>query len=300
MVSMPPGFLDIPCADFYILLCIGMETCGPRAALSMIRLVTDMAARAGYYTDKGTVKPVNEDSLLVRTARTVNGPLALAAVCDGMGGLARGELASAAVVRALSDWFDGELPQLLEGGYDFAVLRSGIEYEIYRVSRQLEEYSRRHSMRMGTTLTMALLYAGKCVTANVGDSRVYALTDTMRQLTEDHSLVQRDVRTGLLRPEDAERDERRNILTQCVGVSMELAPDIRQWDMSPGAVYLLCSDGFRHELTPEEIYPQVRAGTAGDGAAMGRVLESLARTAMDRGETDNITAAAVWISDSEG
>ena len=259
-----------------------------------------MRARTGYFTDKGTVKQVNEDSLLVRTADTVNGPLVLAAVCDGMGGLACGELASAAVAQAFSAWFDEELPLLLADGYDFVVIRSGIEYEIYRVSKALEDYARQSGIRMGTTLTLALLYAGRCVTANVGDSRVYALNDRLRQLTEDHSLVQRDVQTGLLRPEDAERDDRRNILTQCIGDSAHLAPDVREWETAPGTVYLLCSDGFRHELTPEELRAHVRAGAGGDGGGMSRVLEGLARTAMDRGETDNITAAAVWISDSEG
>lgn len=258
-----------------------------------------MRARTGYFTDKGTVKQVNEDSLLVRTADTVNGPLVLAAVCDGMGGLACGELASATVVRAFSAWFDDELPLLLDGGYDFVAIRSGIEYEIYRVSKVLEDYARGNGIRMGTTLTMALLYAGRCVTANVGDSRVYEFTDGLRQLTEDHSLVQRAIQTGLLRPEDAERDDRRNILTQCLGEPTNLAPDIREWETTPGTVYLLCSDGFRHELSPEELRSQVLAGTVGDDGAMSRVLEGLARTAMDRGETDNITAAAVWISDSE-
>lgn len=259
-----------------------------------------MRAQTGYFTDRGTVKPVNEDSLVVRTARTVNGPLVLAAVCDGMGGLARGELASATVVRAFSDWFDNELPILLDGGYDFITVRSGIEYEIYRVSRELEDYARRQGIRMGTTLTMALLYEGRCITANVGDSRVYEIAGTARQLTEDHSLVRQAVQTGLLRPGDAERDERRNILTQCLGEPVNLAPDIREWELCPGAVYLLCSDGFRHELSPEEMRAQVYGGAGGDGEAMSRILEDLARTAMARGETDNITAAAVWISDSEG
>ena len=257
-----------------------------------------MAVQTGYYTDRGTTKETNEDSLVVRTARTASGPLVLAAVCDGMGGLAQGELASATVAQAFSDWFDGQLPLLLENGYDFITIRSGIEYEIRRVSKELEDYSVRHGIRMGTTLTMVLLYAGRCVTANVGDSRVYELAGSMTQLTEDHSLAQRAVETGLLRPEEAERDDRRNVLTQCVGVSMNLAPDIREREQRPGAVYLLCSDGFRHELSPEEIRARVCAQTGRGGQAVGDVLRDLARTAMDRGETDNITAVAVWLSDS--
>ena len=256
-----------------------------------------MTVQIGYYTDKGTYKQGNEDALMVRTAQTVNGPLVLAAVCDGMGGLARGELASSTAVRALSDWFDRQLPLLLKDGYDFGALRAGIEYEIRRLSAEMKAYSTKNGIRMGTTVTMALLYAGRCVTANVGDSRVYEISSVLRQLTVDHSLVQREVATGLLRPEDAERDERRNILTQCVGEPSNLAPDIREMPMTPGAVYLLCSDGFRHELVPEELRAWVYAEAGKGDEAMSSVLRELARKAMDRGETDNITAVAVRMSE---
>lgn len=113
-----------------------------------------MRTLIAYCTDKGIRKETNEDALLIRTASSALGEIIFAAVCDGMGGLNRGELASSALVQCLSDWFDDKLPSLLEKGYDFIALKSGLEFEIRRQSRRMEDYARRNGIRMGTTVTL--------------------------------------------------------------------------------------------------------------------------------------------------
>lgn len=252
-----------------------------------------MKFQYAYYTDKGIRKAVNEDSLLIRVASTNRGEVLLAAVCDGMGGLNRGELASSTLVQAFSDWFDDRLPSLLENGFDPAVLRSGIEFEIRRQSKNMEEYARRNVIRMGTTITLLLLFENRCMVANVGDSRIYEVGETLRQITKDQSLVQREVETGLLTVQQAAVDPRRNILLQCVGETSNLSPAIEEKPLTMGAVYLLCSDGFCHELAPEELHSAV-AGVAGkEEKAMTKTLERLTKKVMERGETDNITVVAV-------
>lgn len=252
-----------------------------------------MRIQLAYYTDKGAKKPNNEDALVIRTADTAQGPLVLAAVCDGVGGMDRGELASAMAVRSLSEWFDEKLPMFLCGGYDFGMLRSGLEFELRRISRALEERCG-GAGSMGTTVTMLVWFGERCITANVGDSRTYEVGGTLCQLTKDHSLVQREIDLGALLPEEAEKDSRRNVLLQCLGRTSKLDPDIREWPVPDGALYLLCSDGFRHELQPEEISAELRACAPQGEEAMYNALGSLARRCIERGETDNITAVAVW------
>lgn len=255
-----------------------------------------MGIQIAYYTDKGTRKQTNEDSLVVRTATTSRGDVVLAAVCDGMGGLNRGELASSTIVQALSEWFEEKLPGLIEPGYDFLALKSGIEFEIRRQSGRIENYASQRGLRLGTTLTMILIVEGRLITANVGDSRVYEVRDYLRQLTKDHSLAQREVDRGTLRIEDMERYEHRNVLTQGIGDSANLLPDIKEESLCTDAVYLLCSDGFRHELSQEEIQSALSASAGKGEKNMTKTLEKLAQKAMSRGETDNITAVAVTVS----
>lgn len=254
-----------------------------------------MNSLIAYCTDKGTRKETNEDALLVRTASSALGDVLLAAVCDGMGGLNRGELASSSLIQGLSDWFDEKLPVLLESGYDFITLRSGLEFEIRRQSKQMESYSRCNGIRMGTTVTLLLVVGDHALTANVGDSRIYELSQRSIQLTRDQSFVQSEVESGRMTVLEAERDSRRNILLQCVGESSNLSPAISEIPLNRESVYLLCSDGFHHELLLEEMSGAVLSAAVKGEAALTKALEKLVRLVMERGERDNITAVALQI-----
>lgn len=253
-----------------------------------------MGIRFAYYTNKGTKKHNNEDALVVRTASTVRGPLLMAGVCDGVGGMDRGELASSIAVHALSEWFDEKLPLYLRDGFDFVMLRSGLEFELLQINKLLQEQASISGCHMGTTATMLILFEGRCITANVGDSRIYEIGNTIRQLTKDHSLVQREIDLGHLTKDDAEKDQRRNVLFQCLGAKSKVAPDICERPVKLGVVYLLCSDGFRHRLTPAEMKEELLANAERGEAAINHALESMAKRCMERGETDNITAIALW------
>jgi serine/threonine protein phosphatase PrpC len=252
-----------------------------------------MGIQIAYYTDKGTQKQTNEDSLVIRTASSSGGDIAMAAVCDGMG---RGELASSTIVQALSEWFEEKLPTLIGEGYDYLTLKAGIEYEIRRQSKRIEDYAVRRGLRLGTTLTMILIVGGHLLTVNVGDSRVYEVGSSIVQLTKDHSLAQREVDRGTLRIEDMERYAHRNVLTQGIGDSTNLLPDVKEEPLSYNSAYLLCSDGFRHELSQEEIRSAIYAAVGKGDKNMKKTLEKLSQKAMSRGENDNITAVVISIS----
>lgn len=254
-----------------------------------------------YFSDKGNTRAVNQDALVIRSAQTDAGPLVLAAVCDGVGGLSRGEAASSYVVHSLSEWFEQKLPCLLGEGYSFPSVKAGLEFIIRKMSREVEAFSNVRQCRMGTTLSLLLLVDGHCITANVGDSRIYKVKgEEIAQLTKDHSLVQREVDLGNLTVEQAQIDARQNYLLQCIGISAGLAPEVIEREASPGAAYLLCSDGFRHRLSPQEIRAGIWQAASGGREQMNEKLAEMARLCISRGETDNITAAVVFDTSGDG
>lgn len=107
--------------------------------------------------------------------------------------------------------------------------------------------------------------------AQVGDTRAYELGTVITQLTEDQSYVAREVKRGNMTPEQARIDSRRNVLLQCIGASAQVMPEIKRGMIKSGNSYLLCSDGFRHELTEDEMLRAVNTGDISDSTAITHV-----------------------------
>ena len=242
-------------------------------------------------TDVGLRKKTNQDSALLMQAQTANGPVLLAALCDGMGGLARGEVASGAVIRALRRWFSEELPPLLEAQEFPTELRGSWSRFILEMNRAIAGYGRTIGANIGTTVTLLLFARGNYYIANVGDTRVYLAHDRLYQLTHDQTLVQKEMDEGKLTPEQAARDPRRSVLLQCVGASAEVAPDFFTGPLCAGQRYLLCCDGFRHNISPEEIYQAI--SRAESEQEMVSALRALIELNKQRQEGDNITAVLI-------
>ena len=200
------------------------------------------------HTDVGIRKKTNQDSVLIKVADTDCGKVCFAAVCDGMGGLRKGELASATLIRDFSDWFDSEFPEILYEGLDTIVLRKSWERVVSICAKELERYSSDNQVRMGTTAAVLLLAQHRYFILNIGDSRVYELTDRVWQMTKDQTFIQREMDMGRMTPEEARKDSRRNVLLQCVGASDFINPEFLTGQMAENAVYMLCSDGFRHVI----------------------------------------------------
>ena len=108
------------------------------------------------HTDVGIRKSTNQDSVLIMTAESDFGPICMGVICDGMGGLANGELASATLIRAFQVWFRTELPKLLVQGFSQDELRIQWNDLIHRESRRIADHGGRHHMRMGTTVAASL------------------------------------------------------------------------------------------------------------------------------------------------
>ena len=140
------------------------------------------------------------------------------------------------------------------------------ENVIQRMNSYLIAYGRQNNIQLGTTLAGLLLFRDKYYTVNVGDSRIYEVAELgMQCLTKDQSLVMWEVEQGRLSPEELEHDPRRNILLQCIGASGTVQPDYSSGKLEYDAVYMLCCDGFRHEIQPKEFYELLRPSAQKDG-----------------------------------
>ena len=254
----------------------------------------EMQVLTAFHTDVGNEKAINEDSLLIEVAETNRGTAILAVVCDGMGGLSKGELASATVVRAMQAWFLEEFPAQLAN----ADMESEIRYQWDRImkeqNRRIGAYGKTHKVQIGTTLT-ALLIVGEelMLIGHIGDCRVYRIFGEMERLTEDHTVANQEAQHGNLVPDEVADDSRRNLLLQCIGASKVLEPDFIAGRARAGEGYLLCSDGFRGSITEEEIASALPMEDLKDEAAMEGRLRQLTERNMARGESDNITAILI-------
>lgn len=253
-----------------------------------------MQVLTAFYTDVGNEKDTNEDSLCIQVAETGIGTAVLAAVCDGMGGLSKGELASATVTRALQAWFAEEFPALLGSSH----IESDIRYQWDRIikeqNRLIGAYGKDHNVQIGTTLTVLLILGDELMlVGHVGDTRAYRIAGGLELLTEDHTVVGNEIRHGHMTPDEAESDARRHVLLQCIGASKILEPDFVSGKAQAGECYLLCSDGFHDNITPGEIAAALDAAKLADEDSMEAQLRHLAELDMQRGETDNITAILI-------
>ena len=241
-------------------------------------------------TDAGISKYKNQDSVCVKTADTGSGRAALIMVCDGMGGLSKGELASAEVIRSFAEWFDSEFPFELPD-WDWETAARNVISRLRRLNAMMVDYGMREHLQLGTTATGFIALDSKFMTFHVGDSRIYKISDRLSQLTDDHTFVNREVKNGRMTPEEAKTDPRRNALVQCVGVTADIFPDVRLGDLESGANYMVCSDGFRHVLTEKELFEELSPEAVSSKADMQKKLRQLIDTVKTREESDNITAA---------
>jgi serine/threonine protein phosphatase PrpC len=238
-------------------------------------------------TDLGRRRQVNEDAYLV------DDDLGLWVVADGMGGHAAGEVASQESVETIYGMVkrgkrvmgstDAESTlraavRLLEGSVQAAT------YMIYAMSELDASKS-----GMGTTISAMMSMETYVITAQVGDSRIYQVRDeTARQLTEDHTLINWQLKQGIITEEEAKHSKHKNVITRAVGNRDYVQVDTSVVELAEGDRYLLCSDGLHGYLRLEEI-PGL---TAQGGRESVRRLIDLANS---RGGKDNITALLVEV-----
>ncbi len=242
-------------------------------------------------TDIGISKSTNQDSALIKHASYGEDEIVLAIVCDGMGGLSKGEVASAMVIRRFADWFDRELPAEIDH-LDLNVVAETWRKMLTDLNVRIHAYAKPLGISMGTTFCGILIANDSYLIGNVGDSRLYYIGSNMNQLTTDQSFVAREISRGTMTPEQAKVDKRRNLLLQCVGASDTVDPQIIIGQAERGA-YMICSDGFRHEIDEREMYESLNPVNLINKNAMHSNVKYLINLVKKRNERDNITVVLI-------
>lgn len=262
-----------------------------------------MRTRGWATTDVGRRRTHNEDSLLCDDG------LALYAVADGMGGHLGGERASRMAVEVLEremrrgysgDPLSGEgtqprgeprppeRPALHPATLALSRATTRACTLIYEEAKESPEFA-----GMGTTLTALMVHGTQASVCHVGDSRLYLYRDgRARQLTDDHSWIQEQIKAGVIGPEDALASRFRNVITRSVGFEPSVEPDLLTLPVELGDCFLLCSDGLSNYVGEDEIGRALTASLYRDAGA------ALVQIANERGGDDNITCVIAYVGNS--
>ena len=243
----------------------------------------------GYYSDKGIRKEVNQDALLIKTCKSPYGRIGLFIVCDGMGGLQQGELASSTVINMFSNWFDNGINNINFENFTQEEIFNIINELINDVNRKMIEYGQENNCKLGTTITLMLTVDEKYYIYHVGDSRVYKISEDIEILTKDQTLVAREIELGNLTEEEAKIDPRRSILLQCIGAKYNLVPEFLSGELDLNEVYIICSDGFYRRLERNELNNELNPKKFICNNDLNNKARELVFKAMDRREADNIS-----------
>lgn len=208
------------------------------------RRMKDMRFEVFAETDVGLRREINQDSILV------DHDLCLYIVADGMGGHRGGEVASLLAVQTMQ--------QHIRKNSKGTQVAKSLLIDAYRdASAKIHHKSTVESpdlMGMGTTMVSFYSQNGRAYISNVGDSRAYLFRDShLWQLTDDHSLINEQIKAGVIREEDAEQVVGRNVITRSVGYERDVQTDILERELTPGDQFLLCSDGLSALVEIEKI-----------------------------------------------
>jgi PPM family protein phosphatase len=233
-------------------------------------------------SDTGLKRKSNQDSFLIDER------LGVFIVADGVGGHMGGEVASSVAVETVREVVgqhqskNSDSKQLIKRAYEEA---SHIIFDRAAKDNQLEG--------MGTTMVLGYFFENKIFIGNVGDSRCYLFRKPyIWQLTEDHSLVNEQIRLGLMTEEQARKTIAKNMITRSVGFERDVFPDILEREVSAGDIYVLCSDGLTGMVTDEKIAKVILE------TPIDHVAETLIQKALQNGGDDNVTVLVLSFSET--
>jgi serine/threonine protein phosphatase PrpC len=243
---------------------------------------TAVPVETASVTDRGLSekRPLNEDSMLSDPERRIF------AVADGVGGAQAGEVASQTAIEVLGEAFrDRDPGEDIEDLMEIAIQRANDS--IYRLSREQAQFA-----MMATTIVALHLDGLRATIGHVGDSRLYRLTPDghLRRETEDHSLVEEEVRAGRLTPEQAANHPGRNVISRALGAEESVEVDMKTVEVENGSVFLLCSDGITRHIPDAELSTIIRHAPSLEAAC-----EEMKRICYERGAEDNLTAVLVRV-----
>lgn len=243
-------------------------------------------------TDVGIKRDHNEDCINIDASQGI------AVLADGMGGHNAGEVASAMAVEFIMRLIGEGLKKFPEGKLDEetgfsreAILAHNAVVTVSNVIIETAQ-AKPECSGMGTTVVVAVFYGNRIAVVHVGDSRMYLLRDELlSHVTEDHSLIQEQVRRGLLTAEDARNSSIKNLVTRALGVENDVEADVVEDIAIHGDIYLMCSDGLT-DVVPDEA---IRLTMIEHRNNLDLCAKTLINLANDAGGPDNISVILIRV-----
>ncbi len=227
-------------------------------------------------------RPLNEDAYLHDRGRSIF------AVADGVGGAEAGEVASQTAIEVLDEAFRHQV--------DGADVEDLMELAIQRANASIHQMAQEHAkFSMMATTIVALHLKGNIATfGHVGDSRLYRLTPDgqLHRETEDHSIVEEEVRAGRMTPEQAANHPSKNVISRALGAEQGVEVDMKTTEVEDGTVFLLCTDGITRHVTDNELRQLMVVSNNLD-----ELCNELKRRCYERGAEDNLTVVAVRVGE---
>ncbi|MCR4989284.1 MAG: Stp1/IreP family PP2C-type Ser/Thr phosphatase [Lachnospiraceae bacterium] len=233
-------------------------------------------------TDIGRKRQLNQDYVF-STDESVGKLENLYIVADGMGGHNAGDFASKYAVDTVVREIRGSAEQK-----PFRIIGKAVRVANELIRMRAKEDI--HMYGMGTTIVIASISGHELQIANVGDSRLYVIGESIRQITRDHSLVEEMVRKGGIAPEAARNHPDKNIITRAVGARDSIEVDFFTEELKEGDIVLLCSDGLTNMLSDDQIFEIIKKRSTLEEKA-----DELIKAANENGGKDNI--AVILIDD---
>ncbi len=245
-------------------------------------------------TDTGRVREHNEDAIGAIS------DIGLMVLADGMGGYNAGEVASGIAVQIVTEL--ATIGAGREEGDEIdphsGLMRQSIVLRdaVYRANKIIYQtaQSQTHCEGMGTTIVACMFIDNKVSIAHVGDSRAYRMrSNTLEQISLDHSLLQELVDRGFYSEEEAQRSTNRNYVTRALGVEPTVEVEVNEHDVLPGDIYLLCSDGLSDMVEDDDIHLTISTFNA----SLEVVGQQLVDLANDHGGRDNISVMLAKVNE---
>ncbi|MDE6723625.1 MAG: Stp1/IreP family PP2C-type Ser/Thr phosphatase [Eubacterium sp.] len=233
-------------------------------------------------TDKGIVRSSNQDAYAVGEFPD---EVAWAIVCDGMGGHAGGNIASALAVKVVSDKINASYRENMRDSSIRNMLDSALtaaNMEVYDMAEADPELR-----GMGTTVVCAIVKNGYAFIAHAGDSRAYIYDGELKQITTDHSYVQTLVDIGKITKEEAEHHPNKNKITRAIGAEKMIDIDFDEVELHDEDVLILCTDGLSNYVSSDEMISEVQDGK------YYAFADRLVKKANNNGGGDNVTVVAI-------
>jgi serine/threonine protein phosphatase PrpC len=256
-----------------------------------------MQVRSFGISHTGLIRGLNEDRFLNVEKE------GLFLIADGMGGLAKGDVASRIAVETIENFItksrreDITWPIKYEKQHSMEENRflAAVSLANWKIYTEMLRSPR--NTPMGTTLVGLLVDGERVILVNIGDSRAYRIRDSqIEQLTEDHSLVMEEVKKGRITLEQARRHPQRHVINRALGIFDRPEVDISTLEIQDGDLYLLCSDGLSDMLLDNEILSLIQSH---ERNALNDIGEALIHLANGHGGKDNITVVLVTFNEQD-